>query len=197
MMNTTHFDYNPTTPTFYNSVQAEAHQAYSRFAAQHQQSLSQLMPGTTYQASNLRSGQGGIQSDGTNYDACKLSYDSSSTQAFKTEAFKDQCGLKADQNGFKAPDQMSQMTSNWATSLRPSPSSTAAMSAEMRTNFDAVAACSRAAMSDAWSATNCCNSTTMTGATVSQHNFYPWMAIAGNYLLHFLSLFLLSSVVYT
>ena len=176
-MNTAYFDHNSTATNFYNSVQAEqAHQAY-RFLQQ----TPSLMPTSTYPTSNLRSGQSGVQSDGTNYDACKL-YDSTSSQAFKAEAFKD-CGLTKDQNGFKAPDH--QMSANgWANSLRPSPSSTA-MSSDMR-SFDAVAACSRT-VSDAWSSAGCCNSTSMSSAGVGAppNAFYPWMAIAGTYLCQF------------
>ena len=186
MMNTAYFDHNSSAAAgFYNSVQAEqAHQAY-RFASQ--SALSSLMPTSTYPTANLRSGQTAVQADGTTYDSCKL-YDGTSAQPFKTEAFKD-CGITKDQNGFKPDHQMP--ATNWANSLRPSPSATS-MSTDMR-NFDAtVAACSRS-VTDPWSAAGCCNSSTMSSAGVggAPNSFYPWMAIAGTYLLHPLIRYLL------
>ncbi|XP_054162562.1 homeotic protein ultrabithorax-like [Oppia nitens] len=168
MMNTTYFDHNTSATGFYNAVPAD--QAHAYRSAYASQSALSLMPTSTYPAS-LRSSQSGIQSDGTNYDGCKL-YDTTSTQPFKSEAFKD-CGLTKEQNGFKAPTDH-QMSSGWPNSLRPSPSSTALTSDMAAT----VAACSR--QMDVWN-TGCCNTTTMTGATIggNPNAFYPWMAIAG------------------
>jgi hypothetical protein len=166
MMNTAYFDHNNPATGFYNS--AEAHQAYRSFS---QSALSSLMPSSSVYQANLRSNQTTGASDGAaNYvdpAACKL-YEGASSQAFKSE-----CGLTKDQNGFKAPDHS--MTANsWQTSLRPSPSSTAISSADMR-SFDA--ACSRSVAD--WTA--CCNNTTMASAAVGAppNAFYPWMAIAG------------------
>lgn len=168
MMNTAYFDHG--SGGFYNS--AEAHQAYRSFS----QGLS-LMPtaSSAYQAA--RSNQAGGAADGaSNYvdAACKL-YDGSAGQAFKPE-----CGLTKDQNGFKAPDHQ-MAAAGWQTSLRPSPSSTSAMTTPDMRGFDAAAAaaCSRS-VTDAWSA--CCNSTTAASAAVGAppNAFYPWMAIAGS-----------------
>jgi hypothetical protein len=171
MMNTAYFDHNNPATGFYNS--AEAHQAYRSFS---QSALSSLMPSSSVYQANLRSNQTTGASDGAaNYvdpTACKL-YEGASSQAFKSE-----CGITKDQNGFKAPDHS--MTANsWQTSLRPSPSSTAISSADMR-SFDA--ACSRSVAD--WTA--CCNNTTMASAAVGAppNAFYPWMAIAGTYTSH-------------
>lgn len=169
MMNTAYFDHSTGATGFYNT---EAHQAYRSFS----QSALSLMPtaSSAYQAA--RSNQATGANDGAaNYvdAACKL-YDGASTQAFKSE-----CGLTKDQNGFKAPDHQ-MAPSAWQTSLRPSPSSAGMTGADMR-SFDAAAAaaCSRS-VSDAWSA--CCNSTTVASAAVGAppNAFYPWMAIAGS-----------------
>nr|AGV52781.1 ultrabithorax protein [Archegozetes longisetosus] len=171
MMNTAYFDHSSPATGFYNTAAAEAHQAYRSFS----QSALSLMPtaSSAYQA-NLRSNQTSAASDGAaNYvdAACKL-YDGATSQAFKSE-----CGLTKDQNGFKAPDHQMAATA-WQNSLRPSPSSTAMPGADMRSFDAAAAACSRS-VSDAWSA--CCNSTTMSSAAVGAppNAFYPWMAIAG------------------
>jgi len=173
MMNTAYFDHSSPATGFYNTAAAEAHQAYRSFS----QSALSLMPSASsaYQA-NLRSNQTSAASDGAaNYvdAACKL-YDGATSQAFKSE-----CGLTKDQNGFKAPDHQMAATA-WQNSLRPSPSSTAMSGADMRSFDAAAAACSRS-VSDAWSA--CCNSTTMSSAAVGAppNAFYPWMAIAGRY----------------
>lgn len=163
---------------FYNpahqaAAAAEAHQAYRSFS----QTLSSLGPtASAYQSSRSNSATATGDSTGTYDAACKL-YDTSSVTG-PASAFKTECGIGKDQNGFKAPDQMTP-TSAWNTAMRPSPSSVAMAGDPMR-SFDAAAAaaCSRS-VTDAWSA--CCQSSTAAATAVGApaNAFYPWMAIAG------------------
>lgn len=152
---------------FYNPAAAEAHQAAYRSFSQ-SLSLVPTAPQSAYQTGSRTNSSSTPSDSSSNYvdAACKL-YDANSLPSSQTASsvFKGECGLSKEQNGFKAPDQMSAW--NTAASLRPSPSSAAMSSA----GFDA----SRT-MSDAWSA--CCQ-TSAGGPTASSSSFYPWMAIAG------------------
>lgn len=169
--------YNPA----HQAAAAEAHQAaYRSFS----QSLT-LVPSaaqTGYQGGRSNATAGSSDTTANYVDAaCKL-YDNSTVSA-QGSAFKAECGLNKDQNGFKAPDQMTPTTA-WNSALRPSPSSVSMAGDPMR-NFDAAAAaaCSRS-VTDAWSA--CCQSTSaaQAGAIGAPANaFYPWMAIAGTFVL--------------
>ena len=170
MMNS-YFDH---SSGFYNPAAAEAHQAaYRSFS----QSLSLAAPQSAYQATSRTSSSSADNSSSTYVDAaCKL-YDSSplpgsSQQGPPPPPPPTSLGAK-EQNGFKAPDQMSAWNS--AATLRPSP----ATGASMTGGFDA----SRS-MSDAWSA--CCQPTAG-GPAAATSSFYPWMAIAGQLRLPFLS----------
>lgn len=172
MMNS-YFDH--SSAGFYNpahqAAAAEAHQAAYR-------SFSQLTlaPSASSAYQGSRSNAASAPTDSTsNYvdAACKL-YDSSSVSG-QSGAFKAEC-LTKDQNGFKAPDQMTP-TSAWNSALRPSPSTVAMANDPMRSFDAAAAACSRS-VTDAWSA--CCNSSSAASAVGAPANaFYPWMAIAG------------------
>jgi len=186
MMNS-YFDH--SSAGFYNpahqAAAAEAHQAAYRSFSQGL-TLVPSASSSAYQGSRTNSAATPTDSTSNYVDAaCKL-YDGTSVSG-QSSAFKAECGLSKDQNGFKAPDQMT-ATSSWNSALRPSPSS-ASMSDPMR-SFDAAAAaaCSRS-VTDAWSA--CCN--TSTGAPTVPGlppggNFYPWMAIAGKcHLYHCVS----------
>lgn len=157
MMNS-YFDH---SSGFYNPAAAEAHQAaYRSFS----QSLS-LVPTTPQSAYQPASRTNSSSTDSsTNYvdAACKL-YDANSLPSSQPS----QAAGSKDQNGFKAPDQMTAW--NTAASLRPNPGS-ASMSG-VTGGFDA----SRS-MSDAWSA--CCQ-TSAGGPSATSSSFYPWMAIAG------------------
>lgn len=182
MMNS-YFDHG--SAGFYNpahqAAAAEAHQAAYRSFSQGLSLVPPTAP-TAYQGS--RSNSTSAPSDPTaNYvdAACKL-YDGSSAQS---SAFKAECGLTKDQNGFKAPgvDQMTP-TSAWNSAMRPSPSSVS-MAGDPLGRFDAAAAaaCSRS-VTDAWSA--CCQSQSAAASAVGApgNAFYPWMAIAGTYHSH-------------
>ncbi|RWS25788.1 ultrabithorax protein-like protein [Leptotrombidium deliense] len=159
---------------FYNSAHqaaAEAHQAaYRSFS----QGLT-LVPSasqTAYQTP--RSNATNVAADATNYvdAACKL-YDG--TAASSQSAFKAECGLTKDQNGFKA-DQMG----GWnAAALRPSPSAgmPAVGAADPMRSFDAAAAACSRSVTDAWSA--CCQSSTAASVGAPGNAFFPWMAVAG------------------
>lgn len=97
--------------------------AYRSFS----QSLSLVPPSsqTPYQSSFSRSNPSSSSpSDSSNnYEAaCKLYETNGGTSGSQASAFKAECGLSKDQNGFKPPDQMA--ASSWNTSsLRPSSSS--------------------------------------------------------------------------
>lgn len=161
----TYFDH---SAGFYNPAAAEAHQAAYRSFSQ-SLSLVPTTPQPSYQPAS-RNNSSSTASDSSSYvdAACKSLYDAnqSSQQSSSASVFKGECGLSKEQNGFKAPDQMSAWNS--AASLRPSPSTGLSMSAG---GFDA----SRS-MSDAWSA--CCQ-TSAGGPSATTSSFYPWMAIAG------------------
>ncbi|RWS17898.1 ultrabithorax protein-like protein [Dinothrombium tinctorium] len=164
---------------FYNTAHqaaAEAHQAaYRSFS----QGLTLVPSATQSPYQTTRSNASNVAADASNYvdAACKL-YDSTGSTSQTASAFKAECGLTKDQNGFKAADQMS--AAGWnATALRPSPS--AGMSAVAATDpmrsFDAAAAACSRSVTDAWSA--CCQSSTAATAVGAPTNaFYPWMAIA-------------------
>lgn len=136
---------------FYNPAHhsvADPHQsAYRTFP--HSLSLVPSTPQSAYQSSSRTNSSSAASDSSSNYvdAACKL-YDPASlpsSQPPTASVFKSECSLSKEQNGFKAPDQM---TAAWnsAASLRPSPSS--------GTGFDV----NSRSVSDAWSA--CCQNTT-------------------------------------
>ena len=189
----TYFEHGGTANGFYNSAAAaEAHQAVSAYRSFSQSALS-LMPGAAYAASsssNLRASQSSVSGTNdanatSNYvdAACKL-YEGNQAAANQAAAaaaaaFKSECSIKSEPNGFKAPEH--QMSNPWQSSLRPSPSSGTMPTPDMRFDAAAAAACSRS-VSDAWSA--CCSNGTMSTSPMGPGaNFYPWMAIAGKLLL--------------
>lgn len=128
---------------FYNPAHhpADPHQsAYRSFP--HTLSLVPTSPQTAYQPASRTNSSSTASDSSSNYvdAACKL-YDANphaNSQPPPASMFKSECSLSKEQNGFKAPDQMSAWNS--AASLRPSSSS--------GSGFDS------RSVSDAWSA--CC-----------------------------------------
>lgn len=215
MMNTAYFDHGSTANGFYNSAEAhQAYRSFSQSALSLMPSAATVASAAyANSSSNLRTGQssvniGSVGADGvggggggngsSNYvdAACKL-YGQESGQVSASQAaaaaaaaaFKSECSQlsnvnKSDQNGFKAPSEHQMNASAWQSSLRPSPSSTSMSGPDMR-SFDAAAAaaCSRS-VSDAWSA--CCNNPNMNAPMGGSNAFYPWMAIAGLFIIFFI-----------